>query len=243
MGNCFFGGGGEGGAIRVITSTGAILEFCLPITAGCITAEFPGHALFPSQDLFWTPLSLHHHLRPGHSYYLLPLNPTTYPIPNPNSAPNFPITSLKKSTSSSISAVREGHVRSKSSPSSLSATLTPYRMSLDSNRHHHGGAALKRSYTDAAISGSGSSNAVNYQQETGFWKVKLVITPDQLLQILSQEGSTHDLIHNVTAVAKCGGYSSSLAASSSSSESSAASSVGELSDEWINTSNAIRSNA
>ncbi|CAN0908956.1 hypothetical protein LINGRAHAP2_LOCUS25557 [Linum grandiflorum] len=227
MGNCFVASGGVAGAragagaIRVITSTGAVLEFTSPITAGCITAEFPGHALFPSHDLFWTPLSLQHHLRSGHSYYLLPLTTAA--------APNFPIAT-------------EGHVRSKSSPCSLySAAPTPYRMSLS------------RSYTGDAFSGvsaaaiSGSGNC----QKESFWKVKLVISPDQLLQILSQEGSTHELVHNVTAVAKCGGggYSSSSVPasssySSSSSSSAAASSVGEMSDEWINSSNnAIRSTA
>ncbi|CAN0908957.1 hypothetical protein LINGRAHAP2_LOCUS25557 [Linum grandiflorum] len=241
MGNCFVASGGVAGAragagaIRVITSTGAVLEFTSPITAGCITAEFPGHALFPSHDLFWTPLSLQHHLRSGHSYYLLPLTTAA--------APNFPIATVKQSPAPSISAsVREGHVRSKSSPCSLySAAPTPYRMSLS------------RSYTGDAFSGvsaaaiSGSGNC----QKESFWKVKLVISPDQLLQILSQEGSTHELVHNVTAVAKCGGggYSSSSVPasssySSSSSSSAAASSVGEMSDEWINSSNnAIRSTA
>ncbi|CAN0908954.1 hypothetical protein LINGRAHAP2_LOCUS25557 [Linum grandiflorum] len=113
--------------------------------------------------------------------------------------------------------------------------------------------SLSRSYTGDAFSGvsaaaiSGSGNC----QKESFWKVKLVISPDQLLQILSQEGSTHELVHNVTAVAKCGGggYSSSSVPasssySSSSSSSAAASSVGEMSDEWINSSNnAIRSTA
>ncbi|CAI0441830.1 unnamed protein product [Linum tenue] len=222
MGNCLFGGGG-GEAIRVITSTGAILEFHFPITAGSLAGEFPGHAIFPSHDLFWTPLSLSDHLRPGHSYYLLP-NPKLPPAGNP---------------SSSLSSVKEGHVRSKSSPSSLTG-LTPYRMSLDSNYHQ---GAMKRSHTEAfSLPSSVSGGKVRNQEEAGFWKVKLVIGTDQLLEILSHEGSTHDLVRNVSAVAKCGsGYSTALTSrscsaavsSSSSDSSSSASSVVGFSDDWI----------
>ncbi|CAL1386625.1 unnamed protein product [Linum trigynum] len=226
MGNCLFGGGG-GEAIRVITSTGAILEFHFPITAGSLAGEFPGHAIFPSHDLFWTPLSLSDHLRPGHSYYLLP-NPKLQPAGKPSSV-----------AAASLSSVKEGHVRSMSSPSSLTG-LTPYRMSLDSNYHNQKQGAMKRSHTEAFSSSSSvSGGKVRNQEEAGFWKVKLVIGTDQLLQILSQEGSTHDLVRNVSAVAKCGsGYSTALTSRScsaavSSSESSSASSVVGFSDDWI----------
>ncbi|CAL1373718.1 unnamed protein product [Linum trigynum] len=241
MGNCLFGGLGDGeggGAIRVITSTGAILEFHLPITAGCLAAEFPGHAIFPSHDLFWTPLSHDDQLRRGNSYYLLPLT----------AAPNSKLPSAaNRGPSSALSSVKEGHVRSKSSPSSL-AGLTPYRMSLDSNykQQQQQQGALKRSYTEAfsltsSVSGrAGGGGGKVQNQEAGFWKVKLVISPDQLLQILSQEASTHDLVHNVSAVAKCGGSSgystlTSNACSAAVSSSSSASSVVGFSDDWIAT--------
>ncbi|KAJ9177394.1 hypothetical protein P3X46_012617 [Hevea brasiliensis] len=173
MGNCMFGGlGGEGGgAVKVIASSGGILEFSGPITAGCITNEFPGHAIYPSHDLFWRPLSLHEDLLAGHSYYLLPLS----------------------NTKIGGQVVREGHVRSKSIPSSF---VTPYRMSFD----YQG--MLKRSSTE-------SSSRCN---NNGFWKVKLVITPEQLLEILSQEAQTQELIENMRAVAKCGNGISSSAA-------------------------------
>ncbi|KDP32099.1 hypothetical protein JCGZ_12560 [Jatropha curcas] len=185
MGNCLFGGvGGEGGGsggdrggvIKVIGSNGGVMEFSGPITAGCITHEFPGHAIFPSQDLFWRPLSLNEDLLAGNSYYLLPVN----------------------STKIGGQVVREGHVRSKSTPTS--SVITPYRMSFD----YQG--MLKRSYTEAFSSSRYSSN----NSHEGFWKVKLVISPDQLLEILSQENQTHELIENMRAVAKCGnGISSS----------------------------------
>lgn len=167
MGNCIFGGLGEAdeGVIKVITSNGGIMEFYTPITAGSITNEFPGHALFPSHDLFWRPLSLQEELQAGHSYYLFPLN--------------------NAKTGGQI--VREGHVRSKSIPTS--SFVAPYRMSLD----YQG--TLKRSYTDVFSS---------RYNPNGFWKVKLVISQEQLLEILSQEARTEELIENVRAVAKCG---------------------------------------
>ncbi|KAG6756736.1 hypothetical protein POTOM_040177 [Populus tomentosa] len=191
MGNCLFGGLGVAeGVIKVMTSNGGILEFNTPITAGSITNEFPGHALFPSQDLFWRPLSLQEELQGGQSYYLLPLH---------NSKIGGQI-------------VREGHVRSKSIPAVAAASniAAPYRMSLD----YQG--ALKRSYTEVF-----SRYSNNYDKSNnGFWKVKLVISPEQLVEILSQEARTEELIENVRAVAKCGnGFSSS------------ASSV-EFSDSW-----------
>ncbi|KAA8526082.1 hypothetical protein F0562_007818 [Nyssa sinensis] len=44
----------------------------------------------------------------------------------------------------------------------------------------------------------------------GFWKVKLVISPEQLLEILSQETRTQELIESVRTVAKCGSGVSSV---------------------------------
>ncbi|CAN1139093.1 hypothetical protein LINPERPRIM_LOCUS24259 [Linum perenne] len=212
MGNCLVGGahhtstGDQQSSTRVITPTGAILEFNSPITASRITSEFPGHAIFPSHDLFWTPLSPHDNLLPGNSYYLLQ-------IPNPSS-------SIRCSRASSYSS----HARSKSSPAS-SCPMTPYRMSMD---------WAKRPYTEAFSLSSSVSSSTGSRVGGGggvFWKVKLVISPDQLAKILSQEGSTHDLVHNVSTVAKCGGYSnlgSSASASSSSSSSASCSS-----DDWV----------
>ena len=188
MGNCIFGGLGVAeGVIKVITSNGGILEFTTPITTGSITNEFPGHAIFPSHDLFWRPLSLQEELHGGQSYYLLPLN---------NSKIGGQI-------------VREGHVRSKSIPAAAATSniVAPYRMSLD----YQG--MLKRSYTEvfSRHSSSSNNNKNNYNKSNdGFWKVKLVISPEQLVDILSEEASTEELIENVRAVAKCGnGFSSS----------------------------------
>ncbi|CAN1278837.1 hypothetical protein LINPERPRIM_LOCUS16764 [Linum perenne] len=118
---------------------------------------------------------------PGNSYYLLQ-------IPNPSS-------SIRCSRASSYSS----HAISKSSPAS-SCPMTPYRMSMD---------CAKRPYTKAISLSSSVSSSTGSRGSGGggFWMVKLVISPDQLAKILSQEGSTHDLVHNVSTVAKCGGYS------------------------------------
>lgn len=174
MGNCLFGGLGDpDGVIKVVTSNGGVMEFFAPITVGSVAREFPGHGIFPSQDLFWKPLSHHEELVAGNSYYLLPLGGSSGNI-------------------SSSSIVREGHVRSNSIPAS--SVVAPYRMSFD----YQG--MLRRSYTEVF-----SSRGPYYNHGGGFWKVKLAITPEQLLEILSQEGSTQELIESVRTVAKCGG--------------------------------------
>ncbi|XP_062119610.1 uncharacterized protein LOC133834128 [Humulus lupulus] len=181
MGNCLFGGLGDpDGVIKVTTSNGGVMEFFAPITAGNITGEFPGHGLFRSQDLFWKPLPHDEELVAGHSYYLLPLG----------GSDGGDISSA----SSSCSIVREGHVRSNSIPATSSA-VAPYRMSFD----YQG--MLKRSYTEVFS----TRGPAYYSHGGGFWKVKLVITPEQLLEILSQEGRTQELIESVRTVAKCGG--------------------------------------
>ncbi|MBA0686011.1 hypothetical protein Goari_013641 [Gossypium aridum] len=46
---------------------------------------------------------------------------------------------------------------------------------------------------------------------SGVWKVKLVISPDQLAEILAQESRTEALIESVRTVAKCGNGVSSVA--------------------------------
>lgn len=165
MGNCLFGGPSENDRIiEVINSTGGIMEFYAPLTAECITDEFPGHGIFRGNDLFWKPIPHDEFLVTGNSYYLLPLDKRR-------------------------GRTKVGHVRSNSVPVN---TPAPYRMSFDSRR------MFKRSYTDARNNNNSNTNG------SGFWKVKLVISPEQLLEILSQEKRTQELIENVRTVAKCG---------------------------------------
>ncbi|KAF5731998.1 UvrABC system protein C [Tripterygium wilfordii] len=80
---------------------------------------------------------------------------------------------------------------------------TPYhRMSLDNQR------ILRR--TEAEVFPRYNSS--------GVWKVKLVISPEQLAEILSQEARTEALIESVRTVAKCGNSVSSSSWKGSSSD-------------------------
>lgn len=181
MGNCLLGGMGEcnNEVIRVVNSNGGIMEFYAPVTVESITDEFPGHGIFRSHDLFWNPLPHNQVLLAGESYYLLALQDS-------------------KSGKTTSNPAQVGHVRSNSVPHQSLVAIPPYRMSLDSQQ---GLGLLKRSYTKTSESFPCSRY---YGSCGGFWKVKLVISPQKLLNILSEEGKTEELIDSVRAVAKCG---------------------------------------
>uniref|UniRef100_A0A6N2L8M8 Uncharacterized protein n=1 Tax=Salix viminalis TaxID=40686 RepID=A0A6N2L8M8_SALVM len=152
------------------------------VYAECITNEFPGHAIYRSRDLSSKPLLHNEELHVGQLYHLLLINTSSTALNN---------STTKNSLSSSTS----------------SSKLTPYRMSLDSQR------MLKRSSAEAEVFPRYNS--------TGVWKVKLVISPEQLAEILAQEARTEELIESVRTVAKCGnGVSTSVANSDHSSLSS-----------------------
>ncbi|KAK7391319.1 hypothetical protein VNO78_19733 [Psophocarpus tetragonolobus] len=208
MGNCFFGAMSEPDAttIKVITSNGGIMEFSAPVTVSFITNEFPGYAIFRSHDLFWKPLGQFEELEAGQSYYLLPLSNN---IDTPCGG------------GENVNVVRQGHVRSHSVPTISYPSL--YRMSLDYQHHHQGMGLLKRSSIEAfsgRSSGNSSSNICGGSSR--FWKVKLVITPEQLLDILAQEARTKELIESVRMVAKCGIAAGSISSSA----------AGMISDQW-----------
>ncbi|KAL0409193.1 UNVERIFIED_CONTAM: hypothetical protein Sradi_1853700 [Sesamum radiatum] len=168
MGNCLFVGGmgdAHQSVIRVATSNGGVMEFHAPVTVESITDEFPGHGIFRSHDLFWTPLPHSQELLVGESYRLLP---------------------LMDLTNGGLTPARLGCVRSNSTaPQRMAAPQ--YRMSFDSR------GLEKRLPEDQAGQG-----------RRGFWKVKVVIRTEQLLEILSEEGKTEELIESVRTVAKCG---------------------------------------
>ncbi|KAI6706964.1 hypothetical protein NL676_009926 [Syzygium grande] len=178
MGNCLFGGLGEANQelVRVVAPNGGVMEFYAPTAIRSITDEFPGLGIFRAHDLFWNLLPLHEELAVGESYYLLPYD-------NGDGSKSRDHTLLLGNE-----VVREGHVRSSSIPTSL---VSLYRMSLD----YQG--MLKSSYNEVFSRDSGKIN-------NGVWKVKLVICPEQLLEILSQEGRTQELIETIRAVVKCG---------------------------------------
>ncbi|KAJ7945102.1 DUF4228 domain-containing protein [Quillaja saponaria] len=212
MGNCLFGGLGDvnGGVIKVITSNGGVMELYAPIAASSITNQFPGHSLFRSHDLFWKPLSHYEELLPGQTYYLLNLNNNINPADHGHDHNQDQV-------------VRQGHIRSKSIPTITTSQLPApynYRMSLD----YQGLGLLRRSYTEASSNFTTSS----------YRSVKLVISPDQLLDILSQEGSTQELIESVRTVAKCSTPSTTnngiIGAGSGAPDASAGAAL--ISDQW-----------
>ncbi|XP_010496631.1 PREDICTED: uncharacterized protein LOC104773686 [Camelina sativa] len=197
MGNCLFGGLGDEEDLltKVIKSDGEVLEFYCPVTAGSVSHEFADHALFSALDLLWKPLPNHHLLVPGQSYYLFP----------------------KIASEELKTFVGSCHVRSNSE--SFSATMTPYRMSLDYNHR-----VLKRSCTDV-FSRNNYTRTRQKEKRTrrrrtssksGIWKVKLVINTEELLQILSEDGRINELIESVRVVAKGeNGVTSSITSGSS----------------------------
>lgn len=103
----------------------------------------------------------------------------------------LPISTNKNNTATNSSL-------SSSAASSSRLTAAPYRMSFDNQR------IVKRPSTEAEV--------FPRYNNTGVWKVKLVISPEQLAEILTQEARTEELIESVRTVAKCGnGVSSSVA--------------------------------
>ncbi|XP_019452989.1 PREDICTED: uncharacterized protein LOC109354744 [Lupinus angustifolius] len=177
MGNCFLGvmADHEKAAIKVITSNGGIMEFKAPVTVSFITNEFPGHAIFRSHDLFWKPLNQFDELVSGQSYYLLPLN--------------------NSSNNNNNGIVRQGHIRSHSVPT-ITSYPAPYRMFLSSIEPF--------SSSRSNIANSNVSKCTRGGSSSMFWKVKLVITPQELEDILAQEARTKELIESMRIVAKCG---------------------------------------
>ncbi|XVE73632.1 hypothetical protein DITRI_Ditri11bG0134100 [Diplodiscus trichospermus] len=200
MGNCVFKGFGEvEQMVKVVTSSGGIMELFAPITAECITNEFPGHAIYRTRDFFSQPLLHNEELHAGELYYLLPLN-----------------NSFAKQNDRNNSAEDVGS-KSNSNISTSSSMNTPYRMSFDQQR------VLKRN--DAEVFPRYNSS--------GVWKVKLVISPEQLAEILEQEARTEALIESVRTVAKCGNGVSSVANSDQWSVSSSwKGSSGKYEDRW-----------
>ncbi|KAK3038772.1 hypothetical protein RJ639_027359 [Escallonia herrerae] len=177
MGNCGFKGFREmDQMIRVVTSTGGVMELYAPITAERITSEFPGHALFSSPDQSSPPLLHNEGLRGGASYYLLPFN---------------------TGASSQVSET----------------TAAPYRVSSGNAKRAEAAEVFPR------------------YNSSGVWKVRLVISPEQLSDILSHEGRTEALIESVRTVAKCGcGGSVTASSAAASSDQCSLSSVQQ--DSW-----------
>ncbi|KAL6004195.1 hypothetical protein ACLOJK_004742 [Asimina triloba] len=103
----------------------------------------------------------------------------------------------KHQRSSQVAPDHDDAVRSLQGVRSL---VAPYRMSFDNNSI----------WRRAAEPDQAMPAARPHNNNAGVWKVKLVISPEQLTEILSQEARTEALIESVRTVAKCGsGYPSS----------------------------------
>ncbi|KAK4364191.1 hypothetical protein RND71_015549 [Anisodus tanguticus] len=192
MGNCVFKGFGfgevdqedENKMIKVVTSNGGIMELYAPITAHCITNEFPNHAIYRSRDMYSPPLFHDEELHAGESYYLLPL--LNHPIKRGRS---------EQEEKSDVDETSYTNITTCNSNSSCNLPqATPYRMSFDNQR------MLRRSQAEVFPT----------YNSTDVWKVKLLISPEQLSEILSHEARTEALIESVRTVAKCGSGASSM---------------------------------
>ncbi|XP_059302793.1 uncharacterized protein LOC132054844 [Lycium ferocissimum] len=197
MGNCVFKGFGfgevdhqeeENKMIKVVTSNGGIMELYAPITAHCITNEFPGHAIYRSRDMFSPPLFPNEELHAGESYYLLSL--LNHPIKRGRSEEEEKSDVDETSSTSNYANITTCN----SNSSGNLPQATPYRMSFDNQR------MLKRSQAEVFPT----------YNSAGVWKVKLLISPEQLSDILSHEARTEALIESVRTVAKCGSGASSM---------------------------------
>lgn len=107
-----------------------------------------------------------------------------------------PVTTVSDELKTSV-----GNCHLRSNSESL-PVITPYGMSLDYNRR-----VLKRSYTNVFSRKTRpkekKKTRKRMRNKGDIWKVKLVINTEELLQILSEEGRTNELIESVRAVAKC----------------------------------------
>ncbi|KAI3449310.1 hypothetical protein Pfo_005975 [Paulownia fortunei] len=169
MGNCVFKGlGVVEEMVKVVTSNGGIMELYAPITAECITNEFPGYGIFRSPHHISPPLLQHDELFAGQYYYLLPLH----------------------SHKTTAQENRNNNIITSSNNTRSNTVEMPYRMSVDNQ------GMLKRLSV---------AEVFPRYNSTGVWKVRLVISPDQLSEILSQEARTEALIESVRTVAKCAG--------------------------------------
>ncbi|KAG9453139.1 hypothetical protein H6P81_006043 [Aristolochia fimbriata] len=186
MGNCVFRGLVEAeDVIKVVTCNGGIMELYPPISVECITNEFPGQGIFHSGDLLTSPrpqpLLHNEELLPGELYYLLPLGP-----PHILGGVEYcrPATNYNTKGGEFVG--------------SSSTTAAPYRMSS-----FDGQGMWRRAEAATEVVMPRSNNNIN-NASGGVWKVKLVISPEQLTEILSQETRTEALIESVRTVAKCG---------------------------------------
>ncbi|XP_010689865.2 uncharacterized protein LOC104903507 [Beta vulgaris subsp. vulgaris] len=131
---------------------------------------------------------------PNHGIFLTP-NPNTHPplLHNDNLRPGLFYYLLPLTLSSSTTSIN-------------GVLTTPYRMSVDQV-----GTTTRMVYKTQP-----DPDVVRKYNGSGVWKVRLVINPEYLSEILSQDNKTQQLIESVRTVAKCGSGSVNTTSSSSS---------------------------
>ncbi|KAK7275439.1 hypothetical protein RIF29_16556 [Crotalaria pallida] len=188
MGNCVFKGyhhhHDHGDMmVKVVTSNGGIMELYSPITVECITKEFPGHGIFKNKSIITTQL----------------FSSSQQPLPNHQELHGGEVYYL-------LPLINPTTTSDTATATTTAATLTPYRLSMCEriNNYSNNSNNNNKMWSEPEVFPRYNSS--------GVWKVKLVISPEKLSEILSQESRTEALIESVRTVAKCGnGVPSSVA--------------------------------
>ncbi|MED6131995.1 hypothetical protein PIB30_015363 [Stylosanthes scabra] len=178
MGNCSVKGttGECHHTIRILTDTGAILQFKAPITVAQVLEHYPGYGVFLRGHAS-TPLQLHEILAYGIFYYLLPLKEDKAPVED-------------QLPSNGVSAQAEGQ------------GLLQWSEVQESKESHDAEQPNKSPCAEGASDyvqnlSHGSALEVLPSAKNGVWRVKLVIDTKQLEEILSEQGNTEALIEKM----------------------------------------------
>ncbi|KAF4398920.1 hypothetical protein G4B88_023514 [Cannabis sativa] len=159
--------------VKVMMSSGGVMEFYAPITVSSIIEEFPGHALFrrnPNSDVIIpNPLLHDERLNSGELYYLLHRDITDVIYNNNNNPCKTPQNiSYRVSSCEDDDSGQEGKKKKKKN------LITRMMTKLMKKK--------KKGNLD-------------------IWKVKLAISPEQLSEVMSQNSSLEALIGSVRMVA------------------------------------------
>lgn len=182
MGNCSLKGTTTGEchhSIRVLSDSGAILQFKSPKTVGQVLHHYPGYGIFLRGHAS-SPLPVHESLSYGLFYYLLPLK-------------GMQVDDEKASCSSS-SGVSEQVQQVKG---------VLQRSEVEWNSTENDDEKTKKLMSLAGASdyvknlSNGSALEVLPSAKNGVWKVKLVIETRQLEEILSQQVNIEALIEKM----------------------------------------------
>lgn len=185
MGNCVWRSfvAEDDEAIKVMTATGGVMEFDGPLTAQCITNDYPGHGIFRPGTVTSPPLPNNEELLNGELYYLLPLD-------------------HHRQGGLDLAG---GHIDEEGFIDDHAAALPASSCRLSSCGGSDQLLPKISTHTISTVSKyKKPCMEMLPKHKNGVWRVKLVISPEQLTEILSEESNTEALIESVRTVAKCG---------------------------------------